>query len=271
MTLLDTRQPQDEDAAAHAQRRTGAKGQAWLTTELAVLREHHPAGGAARVHALLPHRTLAAIREKAAGQGVRAPRLGTLGHRFERRWPRRDDIDMAIREGYVHATQRGDIKRLAERLGRPADWVQRRAAGMGLTRTNRTRLDCWSAAELEILDTYAAARLEVIAAKLAKAGFKRTPTAVGIVLRRRKMDRTDPDVWSATQLGPLMGVNPKTVADWIDRRGLKAKKLGQGVTTRYLVHRRELRRWISGNHNYIDPRRLDWAWFCELMFRSTTA
>lgn len=266
MSLSDAPMGLDDAVATPRPARTGAQGGPWLTTELSVLREHYPAGGAARVQALLPHRTLAAIREKAAGQGVRAPRMGTLGCRFERRWPQRDDIDMAIREGYVHATQRGDIKRLAERLGRPADWVQRRAAGMGLTRTNRTRLDCWTPAELELLDTYAAARLEVIAAKLAKAGFKRTPTAVGIVLRRRKMDRTDPDVWSATQLGPLLGVNPKTVADWIDRRGLKAKKLGEGVTTRYMVHRRELRRWIPGNYHYIDPRRVDWAWFCEIVF-----
>ena len=247
-------------------RRTGAKGGPWLTTELAVLRAHYGPEGAVGVQALLPHRTLAGIRAKAAAEKVPGLRRTTLGKRFARLYPQRDDIDMAIREGYIHATAKGDCKRLAERIGRPAWWVQRRAATMGLTRTNRTRLDAWTAAELAIVETYATAKLDVIVAKLRKAGFTRTPTAVAIILKRRQIDRTDPDVWSATQLGPLLGVNPATVADWIDRRGLKASKLGQGVTNRFMVHRRELRRWIAGNHNYIDPRRVDWAWFCEVVF-----
>lgn len=266
MTFAEGPQAAEQGASSACPRRTGALGRAWLTTELAVLRQHYTTGGAKAVQALLPHRTLSGIRAKAAAEGVPGLRKNTLGKRFARLYPQRDDIDMMIREGYIHATQKGDCKRLAERIGRPAWWVQRRAATMGLTRTNRTRLDAWQPAELAVVEEYAKGKLEVIVAKLRKAGFTRTPTAVAIILKRRQIDRTDPDVWSATQLGPLLGVNPATVADWIDRRGLKASKLGQGVTNRFMVHRRELRRWIAGNHNYIDPRRVDWAWFCEIVF-----
>lgn len=270
MTFADTPQA-DQAVPTPEQRRTGQKGSPWLTTELAVLRQHYSVGGSPAVQALLPYRTLASIRSKAASEGVPGQRRTTLGKRFARRYPQRADLDTAIIEGYVHAKAKGDCKRLAERLGRPAWWVQRRAAALGLTRTNRTRLDCWKAAELQIVEDYAVARLPVIVAKLKKAGFHRTPTAVAIVLKRRQIDRTNPDVLSATQLGPLLGVNPSTVVDWIDRRGLKGRKSGDGRTARYELHCKDVKRWIAANHCYVDPRRVDWHWFCGLMFGGATA
>lgn len=246
-------------------RRERVLGSPWLTTELAILRQHYGRGSKA-VQALLPWRTLGCIRSKANAEGLRGNRQTTLGQRWERRYEPRADIDQMIREGYIHATAKGDIKRLAERIGRPAWWVQKRAASMGVTRTNRTRLDAWTPEELAIVERYAVATIEVIAAKLRRAGFVRTPTAVCLVLKRRQIDRNDPDVWSAQELGPMFGVDPSTVVDWIQRRGLVAKKWGTGATNRYMVHRRELRRWIVRNSGYVDLRRVDKAWFWDVMF-----
>jgi hypothetical protein len=253
-----------------AEQRSGRQpGSPWLTTELAVLRQHY-GSGAKVVHALLPHRTLCCIRAKASSEGIKGNRNTTLGMRWSTNYTTRPDIDQAIREGYIHATAKGDIKRLAERLQRPAWWVQKRAAALGVTRSNRTRLDAWKPEEVAILERYAAAGLDVIATKLRQAGHSRTATAVAMQLKRRQIDRTDPDVWSATQLGPLFGVNPTTVVDWIQRRGLPAKKWGDGATNRYMVHRRDLRRWVARNANYVDHRRLDWPWFCELIFGASS-
>ncbi len=262
MTFTDSPIPAGDTAPA----RTIRLGDQWLTTELTVLRELYGTGGAQAVHQRLPHRSLASIRAKAAAEGVRGVRQSTLGKRFARIYPQRDDIDMAVREGYIHAKAKGDIKALAERLGRPGWWVQKRAAQLGVTRTNTTRLDSWMKPELEILELYAAAGLDVIAKKLREAGYRRTPTAIAVQLKRRQIDRTDPDRWSATQLAPLFGVNPSTVADWIERRGLPAKKSGQGIRAAQLCHRKDIRRWIAANPGRVDLRRVDQAWFWDVMF-----
>lgn len=241
-------------------------GAYWLTTELAILREHYGTGGAAKVHQLLPHRGLRSIHSKASAEGIKGIRCTTLGKTFARIYPQRDDIDMAIREGYVRATAKGAIKALAERIGRPAWWVQKRAASLGVTRTNRTRVDAWQAAELEIVDRWASAGLDIIVRKLKAEGYRRTPTAVAIIIKRRGIDCTDPDVWSATQLGPLFGRDPATVADWIERRGLAARRVNHGPNGKLLVHRKDLRRWVAANPQYIDLRRVDQSWFWDVMF-----
>lgn len=240
-------------------------GKPWLTTELTILREHY-GSGAHKVHEMLPHRSVMAIRMKAAAEGVKGLRTTTPGRKIVRLYPQRDDIDMAIREGYIHATEKGSIKALAARIGRPAWWVQKRAATLGVTRTNRTRVDAWTAEEAAIVERWAVADLDVIVRKLAEAGFKRTRTAVAVWMKRRQVDRTDPDVWTATQLGPLFGRDPATVADWVERRGLKAKRVSWGPSGKLLVHRRDLRRWIAANQQYIDLRRVDQAWFWDVMF-----
>lgn len=238
----------------------------WLTTEMALLRSLYGTQGAAAVHQALPHRTLAAIRGKAAAEGIKGTRKSTLGKRFARMWPQSDAVDTAIREAYIHMRAKGDIKALAKRLGRPDWWVQKRAATLGVTRTNSTRIDAWTAAEVAIVDEYAAAGLPLIANKLRAAGYSRTPTAIAIAIKRRGIDTTDPDTWTATQLGPLFGRDPKTVADWIERRGLPAKRKPWGPNGRLFVHRKDLRKWIAANPAYIDLRRIDQHWFWDVMF-----
>lgn len=239
---------------------------AWLTTEIATLTATYPTDGAAGVQRLLPARTLSAIRAKAAQLRIKCTRPPTLGMRFTRMYEQRADIDTMVREGYVHARKKGDIKALATRVGRPAWWVQKRAAALGVTRSNATRVDCWLPAEDDLLEHWAAANLDVIARKLRAAGYSRTPTAIGTRLKRRQIDRTDPDAWTATQLGPLFGVNPKTIADWVERRGLPAKRVAHGPNGKHIIRRADLRRWIKASPQYVDLRRVDTVWFWEVMF-----
>ena len=237
----------------------------WLTTEVAALQRLYPTGGASAVQAVLPHRSLTAIRAKAWGLQVKCLKGTTTGLRFARRYPQCDHIDNAVREGYMHLKNKGDVKALAERIGRPAWWVQKRASGMGLARCNRTRTDCWTAPELALLEELAACDVNVIAAKFRKAGFARTATAIGIQLKRRKFDRTDPDRWTATELGPLLGVDPKTVQTWIAVRGLPATREAWGPNGRLMVQRKQLRAWIATHQRYVDLRRVDQTWFMDLV------
>lgn len=242
----------------------------WLTTEVEILRSVYPMGGAAGVHAQLPHRTLEAIRAKACALKLPCRKGSTSGLRFARVYPQRDDIDTAIREGYMHMRAKGDIKALAARIGRPAWWVQKRASTLGVTRTNRTRIDCWTREELAILEEWAACNLNTIRRKLKAAGFVRTETAIAVKLKRLKLDREDPNRWSATALAPLLGVNPATVADWAERRGLRATRESWGPNGRLMITRKDLRNWIACCPRYIDLRRVDQPWFMDLVFGSAT-
>ena len=237
----------------------------WLTTEVAALLRLYPTGGASAVQAVLPHRTLTAIRGKACELKVRCLKGGATGKRWAARYPQSDHIDNAVREGYMHVKRKGDVKALAERIGRPAWWVQKRASWMGLARCNRTRLDCWTAPELALLEQWAACVPSVISKKLRQAGFARTEAAVMVQVKRRKFDRTDPDRWSATELGPLLGVDPKTVAGWITGRDLPATREAWGPNGRLMVERKKLRAWIAAHPRFIDLRRVDQPWFMELV------
>ena len=238
----------------------------WLTTEVATLRALYPRGGAKAVHAALQHKTLAAIRGKAAALRVKCLVGSTAGRFMPRRWDNRDDIDTMIREGYINAKAKGDCKALAERIGRPAWWVQKRASTLGLTRTNRTRLDAWTQPELDLLDAWSMCANKLIARKLREAGYARTETAVAVKLKRLKLDRENPDLWSATGLAPMFGVDPVTIASWIQKRGLPARREGSGPTAPLLIERARLRKWIERNPERIDLRRVDQTWFKELMW-----
>lgn len=238
----------------------------WRTTEVDVLRRVYPQGGSDGVRAQLPWRTLQSIRAKANALGVRCRRASTQGMRFVRRFAQSDAMDQAVREGYAHARRKGDIQALALRLGRPYWWVQKRGAALGCTRTNATRLDAWTREEEAIVEAWSVCTPKLISTKLRQAGYQRTEAAVALRLKRGGFDREDPDRWSATQLAPLLGVNAKTVADWIERRGLRAVRENWGPNGRLMITRKELRRWIAEHPRWVDLRKVEQLWFMDLAF-----
>lgn len=238
----------------------------WTTTEVAALTEAYPSGGFAAAQAALPKRARTAIYGKARQLGLKAPQVPpTTGKRFARKYPQCDRIDAAIRHAYATATKRGAYSELAEHVGRPKWWVHKRAAQLGIARNGDTRVDLWTHDELQILETCASCDVTTIARKLRAAGYSRTPTAIGVKLKRLKLDRTDPDTWTAPDLASLLGVNAATVADWIARRGLPAVKQGRHMGV-WLLKRRDVRRWIAANPRWIDLRRVDQPWFMGLVF-----
>ena len=243
-----------------------APGYFWTNPELATLRAVYPLGGSKAAIAALPNRKRSAILAKAAQLGVRAPKGSTTGLRFASKYPLDERIDQAIRDGYAAAKKRGDYKGIAARVNRPDWWVSKRAAALGVTKTPRTRLDGWTKPELEMLEILASQDLLVIAKKFRAAGFSRTPTAIGLQLKRRKIDRTDPDRWTAPDLAGLLGVNAATIADWIGRRGLKAIKKANGPNGVWLLRRVDVKAWVAANPRFIDLRRVDQTWFMDLVF-----
>lgn len=255
-------------AAEHAQAAPAVspvKGP-WRTHEVAILKQHYALHDGVRLcQQALPHRTSAAIYRKAREAGLAASNRGTLGKRFARRWHPSEEIDTLIREGYAHASQRGDIGRIAAKIGRPPWWVQVRAAELGVNK-GLLRIKPWTAPEIEILEQMASARPLTIAAKLRAAGFDRTATAVVVQLKRRSIDTHDPDTWQARDLAQLMGVADSTVRKWCNNNGLKHKQ-PSGPTGHLYITRRNLIAWLkAGNGMRVDLRKVDRHFFLELAF-----
>ena len=240
-------------------------GYLWTNPEEALVRQHYPTQGPGLCAELLPHRGIAAIYAKARALKLTAPTHGgTHGRRFARKYPITDPIDRIITEGYRHAKARGDIKAIAARAGRPKWWVHKRAVALGLTILRIRPLE-WSRPEMAILEEFGACDLKTIGAKLRAAGFTRTATAIEVQRKRAQIDTSDPDIWTARDLGQLLGVDGATVADWVRRRGLIAERKDWGSNGAYRITRRALREWLIGHHGYVDLRRVDQPWFWGLV------
>lgn len=247
-------------------RATAAPGHFWTTVEVAVLRAHYAQhGGPERCAELLPHRGIRAVYAKANHLRLGAPNAATQpGKRFARKYATTAEIDQRIRDGYARMRRRGDLQRLALEVARPAWWVSKRAVTLGLTR-ERIRAAEWSREEVALLHEWATCVLPTIRLKLKAAGFARSETAIAVKLKRLQIDCSDPDVWTATELASLLGVNGKTVADWVHRRGLVAKLEGGGANGVFRIRRAALRAWLKDHHGHVDLRRVDQAWFWGLV------
>lgn len=268
MTFDSTPSADLASATEHAPRRQlhpDDGWRAWTEAEIAILREHYPTGGRIRCGALLPHRGVVACGAKARLMGIRC-RVGTTeGKRFARKYPVIEHLDNALREGWLSCKRRGDQARLAERLGRPVWWVQQRARQIGLVRDHSIRAADWSPEELQMLERWAACNTKVIAEKLRAAGFQRTESAVVIQIKRRHIDRSCLTLISAPDLAVTLGVHGKTIANWIERKGLPVSRDAVQIHGARMIPIAGLRKWVKENRSLIDLRRVDQPLFWDLI------
>lgn len=239
----------------------------WTTRELKLVEQLYPAGGLPACIAALPGRTAGAIYQKAGVLGLlrqgRKPR--------ERRgWSTDEHIDAAIRRVYQSEPTRHAVNDLARRVMRPRWWVSKRARQLGLV-APRFKEPRWTAAEDEIVGQMAHRSPKVIRQALIRAGHPaRTETAIVVRRKRLGCSTEDPDHFTATGLAGLMGVDATTVAGWIERGLLAAKRRGTARTARqggdqWWIHRRAVRRFVVDNVAVVDLRKVDKFWFVDLL------
>lgn len=244
---------------------TSSKIVYWTQREIALLKEHYPLGGLARARDYLPSRSSSAILVKASSLGLHCAARGP-----RRRLLQDPHFDRELRELYARPPQRGAASKFAEEHRVPRWFVLRRAQILGLA-MQRTGYAPWSSKELVLLAENASKSPEVISRMLREIGFSRSATAVVIQLKRRGVDRSDPDEWSAAGLAVLLGVDPKTVSGWIANAGLPAVRRGTRRSERqggdaWVISRRALRNWIGSHPQLIDLRKVDKFWFLDLAF-----
>jgi hypothetical protein len=180
-----------------------------------------------------------------------------------------DQIDQLIRETYLNdpaAKTRSGIRLLANKVGMPHWALKKRARELGLARTKEPP---WSEPELELLARYAWMSDERIRLKLKSDGYARTVTAIHLKLKRMRF-KHDGSFYSANGLAQALGIDPHAVTRWIKSGHLKAKFRGtargpQQNGDSYLIHEKDVRRFILEHPTEIDLRKVDQLWFLDLL------
>jgi len=178
-----------------------------------------------------------------------------------------DQIDQLIREIYLSqrdAKTRSGIRPLARKVGIPHWALKKRARELGLARTKELP---WSEPELAILARYAWMSDERIRLKLKAAGYGRTVTGIHLKLKRMKF-KHDGSFYSASGLAQALGIDSHAVTRWIKSGHLKAKFRGTARTEQqngdiYLIHEKDVRRFILEHPTDIDLRKVDQLWFLD--------
>jgi hypothetical protein len=180
-----------------------------------------------------------------------------------------DRIDQLIREIYLNhrdANTRPGIRLLSKKVGVPHWALKKRARELGLARTKELS---WSERELEILARNAWMSDERIRLKLKVAGYARTVTGIHLKLKRMRF-KHDGSFYSANGLAQALGIDSHAVTRWIKSGRLKAKLRGTARTEQqngdiYLIHEKDVRRFILEHPTDIDLRKVDQLWFLDLI------
>jgi hypothetical protein len=180
-----------------------------------------------------------------------------------------DQIDRLIRESYHDRREektRFNIRLLAKKVGMPHWALKKRARELGLAQSKEL---LWSEAELAILSRYAWMSDERIRLKLKAAGYARTVTGIHLKLKRMRF-KHDGSFYSASGLAQALGIDSHAVTRWIKSGHLKAKFRGTARTEQqngdiYLIHEKDVRRFIVEHPTDIDLRRVDQIWFLDLI------
>jgi len=180
-----------------------------------------------------------------------------------------DQIDQLIREIYLNhrdAKTRPGIRQLAKKVGMPHWALKKRARELGLARTKEMP---WSEPELEVLARNAWMSDERIRLKLRAAGYARTVTGIHLKLKRMRF-KHDGSFYSANGLAQALGIDSHAVTRWIKSGHLKAKFRGTARTEQqngdiYLIHEKDVRRFILEYPTDIDLRKVDQLWFLDLI------
>lgn len=215
--------------------RPGTLKQPWQPWELEALQTAWAEGGAKAAQQVLPHRTKESLRGKAFVLEVRVQ-----GRAPYLKQPSSEWIDAAIKRAYRQP--KPELKRLARELDREVGWLKWRAGVLGVRRVAEQPWRRWTEAEIDLLRDgiergYA---LSTLHRRLRQAGFQRSLSAVADRVRELQLGWNRP-WYSASEVGKMLGIASKSVAQWIEKGWLKADR-GVGIASEACADDLETRR-----------------------------
>lgn len=236
----------------------------WTAREVSLLKATYPEKGMIGCLEVLPRRTPGSIYQKARQLNIVRPGVSRNRVPYESS----EYIDQAIRRAY-ESGEKGAIKHLSMTLGRPMSWIRQRAMKLGIA-VPRFKPEPWSAAEDAILSERAHRRPGSIRKALLSAGFSRTETAIAVRIKRLRLDTSDPDHYTARGLAMAFGVDSHTIAKWIGKGWLQAKRRGtnrveQQGGDEWWIARKHVRSFVIENVAAVDFRKVEKFWLVSLL------
>lgn len=175
--------------------------------------------------------------------------------------------EQIIREIYGAKYFRGANAIAARRTGLSTSSVSRIAArlGVGLVRTiDGIR---WKSAEDELLEECCHLAAHRLAKRLlATCGTVRSEAAIKQRLKRLGIRRESRCGYTASRLAELMGVDQKTVSNWISRGMLRATHTGHAGGW-HNIEPEDVVRFVARHPEAFKLARVDQLWFLDLLMR----
>ena len=236
------------------------RGPAYSEQEDAFLRDNYRRRGAQWCSDRLPGRSPEAIY-------CRAKRLKLSRSMQPIKRQSTEFIDAVIRRYYTGERPRGFVGTCAKQVGRDRTWVSRRATDLGLIKSRDNRP--WTQEELDYVSARPMVGLHNLSKRMAKKGWRRTPSALANIRGTGLVETTDPAQFTAAGLAAAMGTTTKTVIGWITRGLLKASRRGWEITSRgdgYLIHERDVAAFVLRYPAHVSLAKLEpnKFWFLEI-------
>lgn len=120
----------------------------------------------------------------------------------------------------------------------------------------------WTEAEIELLERHIHLCDLNLAKVMKKHGYNRTQNAVHVFRHRHatgiRQGKIDSGIYTACQVGEIVGASSKTVTHWIEKGWLKAKRgINHGPHVTYEIKSSDLRDFIIHHVAYCDLGRAD--------------
>lgn len=159
-------------------------------------------------------------------------------------------------------------KEYARQLGFPEFVTTKWAQELGLAHTKEP---FWSEAELELLQKHGYKTPTVIARIFRENGFKRTPTSILLMRRRRMVHQASP-YFSMNAISRLFNTDSHVVKSWIAKGWMKFTMKGtersngtkQNGDT-HLVHKDWIYEFIVNHPDVFDIKKVDQLWFLHIV------
>lgn len=231
----------------------------WSKEHEKILRDHYQAKGA-QWCADQVGRTFKATAMKAKYMGV-ARKKDSIEYRSN------PQIDAVIRRAYA-SEEIGAINKCARALGHNKNWVLRRAHEMGLSTRQINRAPFSDAEEKFVLEHRHLSRHR-IANLMREKGWHRGARAIGQLINRVEAFIDEDGYMTTGGVADLMGVNYTCVSGWINRHLLPAtRKDGRDDNrSRFVVHERDLAKFIVRNAGLVVLAKVDSIWLIDLLAR----
>jgi hypothetical protein len=244
----------------------------WTDDEKKLIRLHYRETGTRVLRTLLPDRTPSGIRLIANSMELTYAKA--RHNKKAVAWTPKEDA--IIRSKFPLIRMRGDsmtLEKLAEMLGKTPLQTRYRAMNLGLTRMVPKQPD-WTDDEKEFVAEHVYRSVAWIREALRRKGYPRRSESSIATMRCRINCAVVGNgvVYSACELGYLMGKDSRQVTLWIKQGLLKAKPRTDsidprhgGVGDRWEIKPADVRTFIFKHPAYLDLPMVDKNWFLTIM------